>query len=68
MELEKNGVREYYCLGIHITRAVTALSLLLSTKIHSFLCHISSSIPTFKDMYLRVTVHHIIHVYQIYKK
>ena len=38
MELEKNGVREKSFLGVlvfgvHITRAVTAFSLTLSTKI-----------------------------------
>ena len=35
MELEKNNfLVEYLCLGIHISRALTALRLTLSTKIH----------------------------------
>ena len=34
MELEKNHFGEYECLEIHIARALTALSLTLSAKIH----------------------------------
>ena len=62
MELEKNGVREksflgVLVLGIHIARALTALSLNVEHEnTCSFPCHIGSSIATFRDMYLHVIV------------
>ena len=66
-------------MGIHIARAVTALSLTLNRNTCPFTCNIGSSIPIFRDIYLDVIVRkkyflyflykiHHIYLYQIYKK
>ena len=53
MELEKNGVREksFYCSSTDSTQFNVE-----HENTSSFPCHIGSSIPTFRDMYLHVTV------------
>ena len=62
MELEKNGVREKPFLGVLVFGHPYCASI-NSTQFNvehentcSFPCHIGSSIPTFRDMYLHVIV------------
>ena len=62
MELEKNGVREKSFLGV-LVFGHPYCSSTDSTQFNvqhentcSFPCHIGSSFPTFRDMYLHVTM------------
>ena len=55
MELGKNCFGEYQSLGIYISRTLTAMSLILNTKIHvHFLVIQTAPLTTFWDMYLHV--------------
>ena len=61
MKLEKNGVREESFLGIMFGHPYYSSSN--STEFNAghestylLPCHVGSSIPAFRDMYLRVTV------------
>ena len=62
MELEKNGVRGKSFLGVLVSGQPYYSSInstqfnVENENICSFPCHIGSSIPTFRDMYLHVIV------------